>query len=145
MRKLPTLILIHGAPGNSDHSVFKPAFSTLRDVERSLTEFRRIGGVESLVISEKAGVKMGWGTDLIGKTQMMQRHEFAVRSQVQSAESILHAMYVMNPIILNRADEIGRLSPGMRRDVVVTPVNASRSPGGVGVHSITRQRRRKMT
>jgi len=32
--KLPTLILIHGAPGNSDHSVFKPAFSALRDVAR---------------------------------------------------------------------------------------------------------------
>lgn len=28
----PTLILLHGAPGNSDHSVFKPMFSTLADV-----------------------------------------------------------------------------------------------------------------
>lgn len=27
----PTLILLHGAPGFSDHSVFKPAFSRLRD------------------------------------------------------------------------------------------------------------------
>ena len=34
LRKLPTLILIHGSPGNSDHSVFKPAFSALRDVAR---------------------------------------------------------------------------------------------------------------
>jgi len=32
LRKLPTLIVIHGSPGNSDHSVFKPAFSALRDV-----------------------------------------------------------------------------------------------------------------
>ncbi|MCB1645844.1 MAG: alpha/beta hydrolase [Pseudomonadales bacterium] len=36
MVKLPTLILIHGSPGNSDHSVFKPAFSELRDVARIL-------------------------------------------------------------------------------------------------------------
>lgn len=34
LKKLPTLILIHGAPGNSDHSVFKPAFSCLRDTAR---------------------------------------------------------------------------------------------------------------
>ncbi len=34
LRKLPTLIVIHGSPGNSDHSVFKPAFSALRDVAR---------------------------------------------------------------------------------------------------------------
>ena len=30
LKRLPTLILLHGAPGNSDHSVFKPAFSALR-------------------------------------------------------------------------------------------------------------------
>ena len=34
LRQLPTLILLHGSPGNSDHSVFKPAFSTLRSVCR---------------------------------------------------------------------------------------------------------------
>ena len=34
LTKLPTLIVIHGSPGNSDHSVFKPAFSALRDVAR---------------------------------------------------------------------------------------------------------------
>ena len=66
---------------------------------------------------------MGWGTDLIGEIQARQRDEFAIRAEVQSAEEILHAMYVMNPIILNRADSIGRLAPGMAGDVVITPVN----------------------
>jgi pimeloyl-ACP methyl ester carboxylesterase len=32
MREKPTLILIHGAPGGSDHSGFKPMFSPLADV-----------------------------------------------------------------------------------------------------------------
>ncbi|NBR91647.1 MAG: alpha/beta hydrolase, partial [Rhodobacteraceae bacterium] len=31
MVQRPTLILLHGAPGNSDHSVFKPDFSVLAD------------------------------------------------------------------------------------------------------------------
>ncbi len=34
LKHLPTLILLHGAPGNSDHSVFKPAFSNLSTVCR---------------------------------------------------------------------------------------------------------------
>lgn len=34
LKQLPTLILLHGSPGNSDHSVFKPEFSALRDVCR---------------------------------------------------------------------------------------------------------------
>jgi imidazolonepropionase-like amidohydrolase len=93
--------------------------------ERNLIKNQAVlaSGVESLVIAEQAGVKMGWGTDLIGETQALQRHEFAIRAEVQSAESILHAMYVMNPIILNRADKIGRLSPGMQGDVVLSSVD----------------------
>jgi imidazolonepropionase-like amidohydrolase len=66
---------------------------------------------------------MGWGTDLIGEIQSMQRQEFAIRAQIQTAEAILHAMYVVNPTILNKSDEIGRLSPGMAGNVVITPVN----------------------
>ncbi len=80
-------------------------------------------GVTSLKIADKAGVKMGWGTDLIGETQAMQRQEFAIRAEVLTAEAILHSMYVMNPIILNKVDQIGRLDPGLQGDVVITPVN----------------------
>ena len=32
LKKKPTLILLHGAPGNSDHTVFKPMFDVLTDV-----------------------------------------------------------------------------------------------------------------
>ena len=109
--------------------------------ERNLVKNQAVleSGVESLVIAEKAGVKIGWGTDLIGETQALQRHEFAIRAEVQSAESILHAMYVMNPIILNRANEIGRLTPGMRGDVVLTPVDPLADIAGLARdHAVTR-------
>ena len=88
-------------------------------------------GVESLAIADRVGVNMGWGTDLIGETQIMQREEFAIRAQVQSAEAILHAMYIMNPIILNKTDEIGRLTPGMRGDVVLSSVNPLENIAGL--------------
>lgn len=93
--------------------------------ERNLVKNAAVleSGVESLRIAEDAGVTMGWGTDLIGEVQSLQRHEFAIRAQVQSAESILNAMYVVNPQILKKADQIGRLEPGMQGDVVLTNIN----------------------
>jgi len=80
-------------------------------------------GLESLSLAERAGVTMGWGTDLIGELQVLQREEFAIRAQVQSAQSILRAMYIVNPVLLGRANDIGRLQPGMLGDVVISPVN----------------------
>ena len=93
--------------------------------ERNLVKNEAVlaSGLQSLKIANDVGINMGWGTDLIGEIQAMQRHEFAIRAEIQSAESILKAMYVMNPIILNKSAEIGRLHPGMRGDVVITHVN----------------------
>jgi len=93
--------------------------------ERNLVKNEAVlaSGLESLELADKAGVKMGWGTDLIGETQRMQKDEFAIRAEVQSAEAILHAMYVMNPLILGKQDQIGRLAPGMKGDVVLSTVN----------------------
>lgn len=101
--------------------------------ERNLVKNEAVlaSGLESLSIADKAGIKMGWGTDLIGEIQSMQRQEFAVRAEVQSAESILHAMYVMNPVILRKADSIGRLSPNMLGDVVLTSVNPLNDVSGL--------------
>ena len=80
-------------------------------------------GLKALEIAAIAGVKIGWGTDLIGETQTMQAQEFAIRAQVQSASDILHAMYVVNPAILRKQDQIGALKTGMKGHVVITKVN----------------------
>lgn len=80
-------------------------------------------GLESLAIAHKAGISMGWGTDLIGETQSMQRQEFALRAEILPAAAILESMYLTNPQILARADQIGHLSSGMYGDAVITPVN----------------------
>ncbi|MCP5182021.1 MAG: amidohydrolase family protein [Pseudomonadales bacterium] len=92
--------------------------------ERNLAknEIVLAAGFDSLQLAQAAGVQLGWGTDLVGESQVMQREEFALRARVQSAGAILHAMYVVNPVILQRPD-IGRLAPGMQGDAVITTVN----------------------
>jgi len=81
-------------------------------------------GLHSLEIARDAGVVMGWGTDLIGETQVRQAEEFALRAEVLSAREILHSMYVVNPALLGMADRIGAIRPGMYGDLVITPVDA---------------------
>lgn len=122
------VMLTHDAylvPTLTTYSAMEAEGRKLGFPERNLQKNAAVlaAGLESLAIADKAGVKMGWGTDLIGETQMMQRKEFAIRAQVQAAERILHSMYVMNPIILQKADEIGRLDPGLQGNVVLTPIN----------------------
>ncbi len=93
--------------------------------ERNLikNELVLAAGLRSLELAHQAGIRVGWGTDLIGELQVRQREEFALRAEVVSAATILHSMYVINPQILNRVDSIGRLASGMQGDVVITPIN----------------------
>lgn len=101
--------------------------------ERNLVKNRVVleAGLESLHLADAAGVQMGWGTDLIGEVQRLERQEFAIRAEVQSAQSILKSMYVMNPIILKRQDQIGKLDVGMQGDVVLTNVNPLENIAGL--------------
>ncbi len=80
-------------------------------------------GLRSLEIARDAGVEMGFGTDLIGETQVRQNREFAIRAQAQTPREILRSMYVVNPRLLKREGEIGTLAPGAAGDVVVSRVD----------------------
>ncbi len=79
-------------------------------------------GLASLEIARAAGVRMGWGTDLIGETQSMQSEEFAIRAEVLSSREILRAMYQENPRLLRRSD-IGRIDIGATGDLVLLTAN----------------------
>ena len=80
-------------------------------------------GEASLEIARRNGAPMGWGTDLIGEAQPRQRREFAIRAKVESAEQILHAMYVVNPTICPSSLPIGTIEAGAADDIVISRVN----------------------
>jgi imidazolonepropionase-like amidohydrolase len=80
-------------------------------------------GLASLEIADDAGVTMGLGTDLIGETQTMQNREMAIRSEVQSAETILRSMWNTNARLCHLDGQIGVVAPGAFGDLVVSRVN----------------------
>ena len=62
---------------------------------------------------------LGFGTDLIGETQSRQNREFSIRAQVETAEQILQAMYVVGARLCRLEGEIGTLKPGAIADMVI--------------------------
>ncbi len=80
-------------------------------------------GLASLEIAHRAGVTMGFGTDLIGETQTMQNRELAIRNQVEPAEKILRSMWVTNAKLCAMEGRIGTVSVGAIGDLVVSKVN----------------------
>ena len=82
-----------------------------------LTEVRE-AGLGSLEILQKAGVKIGFGTDLLGPMHRYQSHEFMIRAEVMSPFDIIRSATNVNAKLLNRAGELGVITPGARADLI---------------------------
>lgn len=80
-------------------------------------------GLSALEIARRNGVTIGFGTDLIGETQARQRREFAIRAEVETAQQILHAMYVVNAELTGSLVPIGVVEPDAVGDLVISRVN----------------------
>lgn len=80
-------------------------------------------GLGSLEIARRAGVVMGFGTDLIGEAQVLQNREFAIRAEVLSPREILTALYVVNPRLCRLDGKVGTLAEGAFGDVVLVRKN----------------------
>ena len=83
----------------------------------------RGAGRQALEILKAAGVKIGFGTDLLGEMHAQQLTEFAIRAEVLPAEEILCSATAANAELLQRADELGRIAPGALADLIVVEGN----------------------
>ncbi|MBY8823702.1 metal-dependent hydrolase family protein [Sphingomonas colocasiae] len=66
----------------------------------------------------RAGVPLGFGTDLPGELFVMQAREFLYRREVQPAHDVLRSATVTGAEILRRPD-LGRIAPGATADLLV--------------------------
>jgi imidazolonepropionase-like amidohydrolase len=70
-------------------------------------------------IMRKTGVKIGFGTDLLGETYVQQSREFTIRREVFEPLEILRQATSMNAEILQQKDMLGCVKVGAHADLLV--------------------------
>jgi imidazolonepropionase-like amidohydrolase len=75
-----------------------------------------LSGMESM---RRAGVKIGFGTDLLGVTHVQQCREFTIRKEVFSPLEILRQATSVNAELLMQEGRLGCIRPGAHADLLV--------------------------
>ena len=83
----------------------------------------REAGLRSLEILQAAGVKIGYGTDLLGPMHRHQSREFVIRAEAMAPFDIIRSATTINAELLNRSGEIGVIAPGARADLIAVDGN----------------------
>jgi imidazolonepropionase-like amidohydrolase len=84
------------------------------------------GGLRSLEICKRAGVKVGFGSDLLGQLQVEQSREFLLRREVLSPIEIIRQATLVGAEILRMKDRLGVPRPGAIADLLVVDGNPLR-------------------
>ena len=77
------------------------------------------GGLKSLEICKRHGIKVGYGSDLLGALQIDQSREFALRREVLSPIEIIRQATLVGAEIVRMQGRLGELKPGAFADLVV--------------------------
>jgi imidazolonepropionase-like amidohydrolase len=76
-------------------------------------------GLRSLDIARTAGVKIGFGSDLLGQLQNDHSFEFSIRGQIMPAADVIRSATLVNAEIVRQEGRIGELIPGAFADLLV--------------------------
>jgi imidazolonepropionase-like amidohydrolase len=79
--------------------------------------------LEGLSIMKRAGVKMGFGTDLLGEQHRRHSTEFSLRGRVLGAIDILRSATSINAEILQMDGRLGVIREGALADILVVDGN----------------------
>jgi len=80
-------------------------------------------GAGAVAMARKAGVKIGMGTDLLGKMHVHQLHEFRLRGAVDKPVDVLRSATSINAALLNRGGELGCIREGAHADLIAIEGN----------------------
>ena len=67
----------------------------------------------------RAGVKVGFGTDLLGSTYVQECREFTIRSEVFSPIELLRQATSVNAELMMQTGKLGCIAPGAHADMLV--------------------------
>lgn len=76
-------------------------------------------GVEAIRIARKAGVSVGFGTDLLGEMHADQSLEFTLRAPAMPAADILRSATAVNAELIGQQGKLGVIAPGAAADLIV--------------------------
>jgi imidazolonepropionase-like amidohydrolase len=76
-------------------------------------------GLRALELAQRGGVRIVFGTDLIGAMQPHQSEEFALRAHVQRPIDVIRAATITAAELLRMEGEIGVVAEGARADLLV--------------------------
>ena len=86
-------------------------------------------GVRSLELAKRAGVRMAFGSDLLGQLQPDQSKEFELRGEALSPQEIIHSATIVGAELLGRPGELGVIAPGALADLLVVDGNPLKDLG----------------
>ncbi|MEZ5657432.1 MAG: amidohydrolase family protein [Burkholderiaceae bacterium] len=81
------------------------------------------GGIRSLEICQRHGVKVAYGTDLLGQLQGAQSREFLIRAQVQKPIEVIRAATTIGAEVVRMPGRLGCLRPGAFADLLLVDGN----------------------
>ncbi len=79
----------------------------------------RRGGLESLATMRDAGLRMAYGSDLLGEMHVHQAGEFAIRARVLPAIEVLRSATIYAAELLRMQGRLGVIEPGAHADLIV--------------------------
>jgi imidazolonepropionase-like amidohydrolase len=80
-------------------------------------------GTRSLEIARAAGVKMAYGTDLLGDLHRCQSEEFSIRAGVLSAAEVIRSATQTSAELIGMDGQLGVVAPGAYADLLVLDGN----------------------
>ena len=87
------------------------------------------GGLKSLEICKRAGVKVGYGSDLLGQLMIDQSREFLLRSEVLSPIEIIRQATLVGAEIVRMEGKLGCVAPGAFADLIVVDGDPTKNLG----------------
>jgi imidazolonepropionase-like amidohydrolase len=80
-------------------------------------------GLRALEMSDRAGVPIAYGTDLLGGMHAFQCREFNIRAEVQQPAAIIRAATTIGAQVVRMTGDIGVVAPGAYADLIVVDAN----------------------
>ncbi|MDR2381765.1 MAG: amidohydrolase family protein [Bifidobacteriaceae bacterium] len=85
-------------------------------------------GKNAIRLARAAGVRIGFGTDLMGDLQDEQLQGLRLQCEVEGIERTIEAATAGNAAILGLAGQIGTITPGAAADLVIFPGDLRENP-----------------